>query len=72
MVISNVGINDMPSGWRLKNDENKRIYTCWSDMIRRCYSEKSLKTLFIKFVTFNLKFSAISLPFSVKLKLNFL
>lgn len=43
MVISNVGINDMPSGWRLKNDKNKRIYTCWSDMIRRCYSEKSLK-----------------------------
>ena len=30
------GINDMPSGWT-KTDENKRVYTLWFGMLRRCY-----------------------------------
>ena len=43
MKIHNIGINDMPRGWRLKNELNERIYRVWHGMIQRCYSEKSLK-----------------------------
>ena len=43
MKIHNIGINDMPRGWRLKNELNERIYRVWYGMIQRCYSEKSLK-----------------------------
>ena len=43
MKIHNMGINDMPRGWRLKNELNERIYRVWHGMIQRCYSEKSLK-----------------------------
>jgi hypothetical protein len=35
------GINDMPSGWT-KTDENKRVYTLWFGMLRRCYDDGQL------------------------------
>ena len=39
-MIRNHGINDMPKGWRLENEENERIYRTYSHMLERCYSEK--------------------------------
>ena len=34
------GTNDMPYGWTKKNEQNKRAYELWRQMLRRCYSEK--------------------------------
>ena len=34
------GINDMPRGWRLENQWNKRVYEKWDSMLQRCYYEK--------------------------------
>lgn len=34
------GINDMPFGWICLSKNNKKIYQTWSDMLKRCYSEK--------------------------------
>lgn len=39
-MVYGIGINDMPKGWK-KN--NIRKYDIWHSMIRRCYSEKTLK-----------------------------
>lgn len=39
-MIFGKGINDMPRGWRLETEINKRIYRCWHGMLKRCYSEK--------------------------------
>lgn len=33
------GVNDMPSGWT-KDPQNKRVYTLWFGMLRRCYDEE--------------------------------
>ena len=41
-MIYGIGINDMPRGWRLENELNERIYKCWHNMLRRCYSKESL------------------------------
>ena len=38
-MIYNVGIYDMPRGWRKKSKLNERIYQTWSNMLKRCYSE---------------------------------
>ena len=40
--IFNIGINDMPRGWRTNSELNQRIYVLWYSMIRRCYSEYAL------------------------------
>ena len=42
-MVCNVGINDMYWGWKSENDYNKRVYSLWREMIRRCYSEQKLK-----------------------------
>ena len=34
------GINNMPRGWRLENEWNKKVYKKWTSMLERCYSEK--------------------------------
>ena len=39
-LIYGHGINDMPFGWTKQTDLNKRIHRLWSNMLRRCYSEK--------------------------------
>ena len=39
-MIYGVAINDMHRGWRNDDILNKKIYTIWYDMIKRCYSEK--------------------------------
>lgn len=39
-MIYGKGINDMPYGWAKENELNRRIYRCWSSMIKRCYYEK--------------------------------
>ena len=39
-MIQNHGINDMPRGWRLENEWNKKVYQTWHDMLTRCYNEK--------------------------------
>ena len=36
------GVNDMPKGWTTKK-VNKKIYSLWFDMLRRCYDEEQLK-----------------------------
>lgn len=33
------GINDMPKGWRIENEWNKRVYSKWHNMLIRCYNE---------------------------------
>ena len=38
------GINDMPRGWRVENEWNKKVYQKWADMLRRCYDEEYHKT----------------------------
>ena len=38
------GINDMPRGWRVENEWNKRVYRLWSNKLMCCYSEKFHKT----------------------------
>ena len=39
-MVAEKGIYDMPRGWRTANELNKRIYQTWSNMIKRCYSER--------------------------------
>ena len=39
-MVEGKGINDMPKGWRLENEKNRRIYKTWSNMLCRCYSKK--------------------------------
>ena len=39
-MVCGKGINDIPKGWRLESEGNKRIYNVWRNMIYRCYSEK--------------------------------
>lgn len=39
-MVYGKGINDMPYGWRLETELNYRIYECWKNMIKRCYSKK--------------------------------
>ena len=41
-MIYNRGINDMPRGWSSDNEYNRRVYTVWYDMFRRCYNSKAL------------------------------
>ena len=36
------GVNDMPAGWT-KSKNNKRVYSLWFDMLRRCYDEEQLQ-----------------------------
>ena len=33
------GVNDMETGWT-KNPSNKKVYSLWFDILRRCYDEK--------------------------------
>lgn len=42
LMIYNKGINDMPKLWR---KENREIYNCWYNMIRRCYDKKLHKRI---------------------------
>lgn len=42
-MIYGHGINDMPKGWTRETDLNWRIYSCWFQMLRRCYSDKDKK-----------------------------
>ena len=43
-LVQGHGINDMPYGWTVENEWNKRVYQKWYDMIRRCYNEDFHKT----------------------------
>ena len=43
-MIYNKAINDMSYGWISENEDNKRIYKLWYNMLRRCYCEKYHKT----------------------------
>lgn len=36
------GVNDMSGGWSAESPLNKRIYTLWFGMLRRCYDAKQL------------------------------
>jgi len=36
------GINDMETGWT-KNADNKKVYSLWFDMLRRCYDKEQLQ-----------------------------
>lgn len=38
-MVEGKGINDMPKGWRIENNWNKKAYQTWKNMIVRCYSD---------------------------------
>lgn len=42
-MVYNIGINDMPKGWKRKTKWNLRVYNIWHDMLMRCYDEKYLQ-----------------------------
>lgn len=42
-MIYNIGINDMPKGWKRKTEWNLRVYSTWQGMLMRCYSDKYLE-----------------------------
>ena len=44
MMVEGHGINDMPRGWTVENEWNKRVYQKWASMLRRCYNEEYHKT----------------------------
>ena len=39
-LIYEHGLNDMPRGWIIENELNKKIYQYWKDMLKRCYSKE--------------------------------
>ena len=39
-MVYNIGINDMPRGWKRRTEWNLRVYTLWHSMLCRCYDEK--------------------------------
>lgn len=39
-IVCGKGINDLPRGWIVESDYNKRVYKVWKSMICRCYSKK--------------------------------
>lgn len=39
-VVSEKGINDMPSGWTRENEWNYKVYCRWHSILRRIYDEK--------------------------------
>ena len=43
-LVQGHGINDMPKGWTVENEWNKRVYSKWVNMIYRCYNEEFHKT----------------------------
>ena len=43
-IVCEYGINDMYRGWYGESDWNKRIYSLWRNMLKRCYSESCHKT----------------------------
>lgn len=43
-LIQGHGINDMPYGWTVENEWNKRVYRKWERMLYRCYNEEFHKT----------------------------
>ena len=42
-MICDIGVYDMPRGWRTETELNKRLYQTWSGMIARCYNEKRIE-----------------------------
>ena len=42
-MVYNIGINDMPKGWKRKTEWNLRVYNTWQSMLMRCYSNKYLE-----------------------------
>ena len=43
-MVEGKGINDMPYGWTVENDWNKRVYSKWRNMLYRCYNKEFHKT----------------------------
>ena len=43
-MVQGHGINDMPYGWTVENEWNKRVYQKWGSMLYRCYNEEYHKT----------------------------
>ena len=43
-LVQGHGINDIPRGWRLENEWNKRVYSKWVNMLHRCYNKEFHKT----------------------------
>lgn len=38
--MSKYGVNDMPRGWIVESEWNKRVYQLWMNMLVRCYNKK--------------------------------
>ena len=43
-LVQGHGINDMPRGWTVENEWNKKVYRKWQKMLYRCYNEDFHKT----------------------------
>lgn len=47
-MVCGRGINDMPRGWIVENEWNKRVYRKWTSMLQRCYNKNFHKTKYGK------------------------
>lgn len=41
-LVYGVGTNDMPKDWYRSSELNRKMYDCWHEILRKCYTKRRL------------------------------